>query len=130
MKYSQKLCIEAFELIIETGMSNTNLCDCLEISTATFYAWTNKDCKGYKPEFTEHILLARQESKKYRRQEALDALRKSAMGYDYEESTVEYIDGKEVKKIVRKKHQPANIQAVTALLENSSRLIDIDFFQN
>lgn len=120
MKYKKEYALKAFKLIVEEAMDNMGLCNALGIDIVTFYIWTNHNYEDYQPEFAEWIEKAHVTSKEMRKQEALASIRKMASGFRCEESTIEYKEGQEVRKLTKKKEQAPNLRAALVLLEHSN----------
>ena len=83
------------------GLTDIQIANNMGISEATLYGWKNKF-----PEFAEAL----RKGKEVVDREVENALYKSAMGYEYEETRIETC-GKQKKTITIKKHMAPNVTA-------------------
>jgi len=112
-KYKEEYNQLAFDICKETGAIDIQLAKILKVSEATINNWK----KDY-PEFLESLKAGK---------EIFDtcmvekSLLKSALGYDYEETTTKITktsDGDRIEKAVHKKHMPGSVPAQSKWLDN------------
>ena len=122
MKYSEEMVKRCAEWVSEYGLiecggaSLISYCAAMAIDTETHRRWLNK------AEYAEAIKNARQEFRDRLEKNIVTSMAQAATGYDYNESTTEYvnIDGTKVikKQTVTKKRVQANVAAGIFLLTN------------
>lgn len=122
MKYSEEMVKRCAEWVSEYGLiecggaSLISYCAAMDIDTETHRRWLNK------AEYAEAIKNARQEFRDRLEKNIVTSMAQAATGYEYNESTTEYvnIDGTKVikKQTVTKKRVQANVAAGIFLLTN------------
>lgn len=122
MKYSEEMVKRCAEWVSEYGLiecggaSLISYCAAMAIDTETHRRWLNK------AEYAEAIKNARQEFRDRLEKNIVTSMAQAATGYEYNESTTEYvnIDGTKVikKQTVTKKRVQANVAAGIFLLTN------------
>lgn len=122
-KYKKEKLKEIFEWVKEYGLMDyggamlKDFSEAMDIEEETYYQWMKKT------EFFELIKKAKEIYKSGLELKLVTSLAKSAQGFDTEDVTTEYIDGKDgkpkVRHQVRKKHHiPPNTGAAIFLLTN------------
>lgn len=91
------------------GLSLEQIADNIGISKPTLYAWIGK-----YPKIAEAI----KQKKDIADRNVENALYKSAVGYEYEETKKEYEDGELIKETIIKKVVPPNVSAAALWLKN------------
>lgn len=79
------------------------------ISYSAFYDWIKR---------FDEFAKAVKEGDRENARKLMEVVEKTAIGYDYEETETKIQDGKEVYKIVRKKHRPAEPKTLHMRLAN------------
>lgn len=118
MKYSKKRVKHICELIGKDTYTVVEICSLSGISVDTYYEWLKN-----KPEFSDAVAQARAQFDEMLVKEAKESLRKLVNGYEVEEKTTVFQNGKDGKpvikeqKVVKKAVQP-NPNSVEFVLTN------------
>ena len=124
-KYSKELVLKIKELIEKDNSSTKDICDAMGISTTSFYEWQDERSKQYKQGFSDVIKKARDVFWNTTVDEIENALKKRAIGYDYEEVAKKQRTNPqgdqwvEVKKTTR--HVPADPKSAEMMLRRAGR---------
>lgn len=124
-KYSKELVLKIKELIEKNNTPTKDICSALGISTTAFYEWQDEKSKKYKEGLTAIINQAREVFWNRTVDEIENALKKRAIGYDYEEvANKERTNPQgdkwvEVKRTTR--HVPADPKSATIILNRANR---------
>ena len=124
-KYSKDVVNKVKELIQKDNTPIKDICKVLGIVESTFYEWTNKNSHRHKKELTEGIEQAREAFWNRTVDEIENALKKRALGYDYEEVAKKQRTNPqgdqwvEVKKTTR--HVPADPKSAEMMLRRAGR---------
>lgn len=121
-KYSKIMIKRCAEWVIENGLIDyggakmIEFCRFFHIDDMTYYRWMKKS------EFSEAIKKAKDKYKENISKDVFISMAKSAMGYNYTQTTTEYVDvnGKpKIKKQTKiEKHVEPNVTACIFLLKN------------
>lgn len=120
MKYSKKRVKHICGLIGKDTYTVVEICSLSGISVDTYYEWLKS-----KPEFSDAVAQARAQFDEMLVKEAKESLRKLVNGYEIEEKTTVFVDGREGKpkikeqKVVKKVVQP-NPSSVEYVLNNKA----------
>ena len=120
MKYNKKVVKHICGLISQDTYTVVEICSLSCISVDTFYEWLK-----HKTEFSEAVAQAREQFDEMLVKEAKNSLRKLVNGYEVEEKTTVFVDGKDNKpkikeqKVVKKFFQP-NPSSVEYVLNNKA----------
>jgi len=119
MKYNSTIVKHITDMIASDEYTIEEICRAVKISKETFYTWKEK-----KTDFADAIKKAEVARMNFFRVEARKAAVKKLQGYDYEETTTIFIEGKDGKprpkeKKVIKKHVPPDTAMIIFTLKNT-----------
>lgn len=95
MKYSKRIANKVFNLLAEDEYTQRELCDTIGINETTFGRW-----KRAHAEFAEGIENAKARLEEKRLVQCSQSLAKLITGFEYTETTTEYVRDDETKKVV------------------------------